>query len=106
MTQGTQACPQSHRLIRCPILYGSDELVAEGTALGMNATGWYKHRRQVKRAESYNKFVGELPEMRREAVELMRNAVTQNRRANVLVNNRLEGNAPLTVQALTDQLSQ
>jgi hypothetical protein len=35
---------------------------------------------------------------------LIKDAVAQNRRAYVLVNNRLEGNAPLTVQALTDEL--
>ena len=57
-----------------------------------------------KRAEPYTKIVGELPEMRRETVELVRKAVAENRRAYVLVNNRSEGNAPLTIQALTDQL--
>jgi uncharacterized protein YecE (DUF72 family) len=55
-----------------------------------------------KRAEPYNKIVGELPDMRKEAVVLIKNAIGHNRRAYVLVNNRLEGNAPLTVQALTD----
>ncbi len=40
--------------------------------------------------------------MRRETVELVRKAITENRRAYVLVNNRSEGNAPLTVQALAD----
>ena len=58
-----------------------------------------------KRAEPYTKIVGELPEMRRETVELVRKAVAENRRAYVLVNNRSEGNAPLTVQALTESLS-
>ena len=43
--------------------------------------------------------------MRREALILIRDAVKNNRQAYVLVNNRLEGNAPLTVQALTDLLS-
>jgi uncharacterized protein YecE (DUF72 family) len=57
-----------------------------------------------KRAEPYTKIVGELPEMRRDTVHLVKQAVTENRRAYVLVNNRSEGNAPLTVQALTDQL--
>ncbi len=57
-----------------------------------------------KRAEPYTKIVGELPEMRRETVELVRKAVVENRRAYVLVNNRSEGNAPLTVQALTEML--
>ena len=45
-----------------------------------------------KRAEPYTKIVGELPEMRRDTAELVRKAVTENRRAYVLVNNRAEGN--------------
>ena len=57
-----------------------------------------------KRAEPRNKIVGELPDMRRETLILIRDAVEHNRQAYVLVNNRLEGNAPLTVQALTDLL--
>ena len=58
-----------------------------------------------KRAEPYTKIVGELPEMRRDTVELVQKAVAENRRAYVLVNNRSEGNAPLTIQALSQQLS-
>jgi hypothetical protein len=46
----------------------------------------------------------ELPEMRRETVELVRKAVTENRRVYVLVNHRSEGPAPLTVQALAKML--
>jgi len=57
-----------------------------------------------KRAEPYNKIVGELPEMRRETVRLVKQAVAENRQTYVLVNNRSEGNAPLTVQALAEQL--
>ena len=57
-----------------------------------------------KRAEPYTKLVAELPEMRRDTVELVRKALAENRRAYVLVNNRSEGNAPLTIQALNDQL--
>jgi hypothetical protein len=37
-------------------------------------------------------------------VELVRIAVAENRRAYVLVNNRSEGNAPLTVQTLAVML--
>ena len=48
-----------------------------------------------KRAEPYNKIVGELPDMRRETLILIRDAVEHNRQAYVLVNNRLEGNAPI-----------
>jgi len=57
-----------------------------------------------KRAEPYNRIVGELPEMRKDTVQLIRDAVADERRAYVLVNNRAEGNAPLTVQALVDLL--
>ena len=57
-----------------------------------------------KRAEPYTTIVEELPEMRRETMELVRKAVTENRRVYVLVNNRLEGNAPLTVEALAGML--
>ena len=57
-----------------------------------------------KRAEPYTKIVGELPQMRNETVQLVRKAVAENRRAYVLVNNRSEGNAPSTIQALSDQL--
>ena len=57
-----------------------------------------------KRAEPYTKIVEELPQMRREAVQLVRQAVGAGRRAYVLVNNRCEGNAPLTVQGLAGML--
>jgi uncharacterized protein YecE (DUF72 family) len=57
-----------------------------------------------KRAELYTKIVGELPEMRRDTEEVVRKAVEGGRRAYVLVNNRSEGNAPLTAQALVDHL--
>jgi len=40
--------------------------------------------------------------MRREKLPLIKDAVQHNRQAYVPMNNPLEGNAPLTVQALTD----
>lgn len=49
-----------------------------------------------KRAEPYTKIVEELSQMRRDAVQLVRQAVGAGRRAYVLVHNRVEGNAPLT----------
>ena len=57
-----------------------------------------------KRAEPYTKIVEELPQMRRETVQLVRQAVSEGRRAYVLVNSRGEGNATLTVQALFEML--
>jgi quinolinate synthase len=57
-----------------------------------------------KRAEPYTKIVEELPQMRRETVHLVRQAVSEGRHVYVLVNTRGEGNAPLTVQALLGML--
>ena len=58
-----------------------------------------------KRAEPYDKIVGELPEMRAQTVELVSAAIVQRIQAYVLVNNRAEGNAPLTIQALVKELA-
>jgi hypothetical protein len=57
-----------------------------------------------KQVEPYTKIVEELPQMRQDTVELVRRAVTDNRTVYALVNNRAEGNAPLTIQGLVDQL--
>ena len=57
-----------------------------------------------KRAEPYTKIVEELPDMRRDTAELVKKAVGEKRKAYVLVNNRSEGNAPLTIQALRTAL--
>ena len=59
-----------------------------------------------RRAEPYTKIVEELPEMRRDTVDMVQKAIAENRRSYVLVNNRSEGNAPLSVQALADRLRQ
>jgi uncharacterized protein YecE (DUF72 family) len=68
------------------------------TPLGMS----YAAAKQ--RAEPYTKIVEELPQMRRETAQLVRQAVGAGRRVYVLVNNRAEGNAPLTVEALVAML--
>jgi uncharacterized protein YecE (DUF72 family) len=57
-----------------------------------------------KRASPYTKIVAELPEMRRDAVALIQQSIAQAKPAYVLVNNRSEGNAPMTIQALRDSL--
>ena len=57
-----------------------------------------------KRAEPYSKMVEELLEMRRDTVDLVKQSVGEKRKAYVLVNNRSEGNAPLTIKAIMDQL--
>jgi len=53
--------------------------------------------------EPYTKIVGELPEMRRDTVTLVSQAIEETRQAYVLVNNRSEGNAPMTVQTLVER---
>jgi len=63
-----------------------------------------KYETAVRMAEPYNKINAPLPTMRVEAVTFVGQAVAENRRAYVLVNNRAEGCAPLTIQALADQL--
>ena len=57
-----------------------------------------------KRAEPYTQIVKAFPQMRRETIQLVRQAVCEGRHAYVLVNNRAEGNAPLTVQGLVEML--
>jgi uncharacterized protein YecE (DUF72 family) len=57
-----------------------------------------------KRAEPYAKIVEVLLDMRQDTVELVKKAVGEKRKAYVLVNNRSEGNAPLTIQALHNSL--
>ena len=58
-----------------------------------------------RRAAPYDKIVEALPQMRKETVNLIKQAVGENRHTYVLVNNRSEGNAPLTIQALKEALS-
>ena len=54
--------------------------------------------------EPYTKIVEELPQMRRVTVQVVRQAISEGRRAYVLINNLAEGNAPLTVQGLSEML--
>lgn len=62
------------------------------------------HGEAVTWAQPYNRIIRPLPEMRGQALALIQQAVAENRGAYVLVNNRAEGCAPLTIQALVDQL--
>ncbi len=59
---------------------------------------------EKKRAEPYTKIVEELLEMRRDTEELVKMAVGEKRKVYVLVNNRSEGNALLTIHALRHAL--
>lgn len=96
-------------------LYGMPSLSGQHQALGERFPAPFtimrlltprnmKYHEAVKAYEPYNKIVRPLPDMRTETVSLVKQAVTEQRRAHVLVNNRSEGSAPLTVQALVDEL--
>ena len=61
------------------------------------------HDTAKERAEPDTKIVDVLPPRRRDAVNLMNQAIKETRQAYVLVNNRSEGNAPLTVQILVER---
>lgn len=63
-----------------------------------------KHGDAVKVYEPYDRLVRPLPSMRADTIRLIRQAAIEQRRAYVLVNNRTEGHAPLTIQALVDEL--
>ena len=58
----------------------------------------------VRANRPYNKIVQPLPQMRVDTVKLVEQAVAEGRRAYVLVNNRTEGAAPLTIQAIVDAM--
>jgi uncharacterized protein YecE (DUF72 family) len=60
----------------------------------------------VKAYQPYNRIVRSLPDMRRDTVRLVGEASSQGLPSYVLVNNRAEGSAPLTIQALADQLTE
>jgi hypothetical protein len=96
-------------------LYGMPSLLEQHQALGESFPAPFtimrlltprtmKYHEAVKAYEPYNKIVRPLPDMRTETLRIVRQAVAENRRSHVLVNNRSEGSAPLTVQALVDQL--
>lgn len=59
----------------------------------------------VERYAPYNRIVTAQPQMRREASSLIDAASSQGITPYVLVNNRSEGNAPLTIQAIVETLA-
>jgi uncharacterized protein YecE (DUF72 family) len=63
-----------------------------------------KYEDAVKLYKPYDKIVQPLPEMRADTVSLLQQAVREQRRAYVLVNNRSEGAAPRTIQAIFEMM--
>lgn len=95
-------------------LYGMPTLAEQHEALGQSFPAPFtilrlltprtmKYHDAVKAYEPYNKLVRPIPTMRAETIQIARQSMQQQVNAYVLVNNRSEGSAPLTVQALVDQ---
>ncbi len=96
-------------------LYGMPSLAEQHQALGCSFSAPFTVMRlltprdmayhdAVKVYQPYHRLVRPLPDMRKDTIRLINQAVDDHVRAHVLVNNRSEGSAPLTVQALVDQL--
>jgi len=64
-----------------------------------------KYEDAVRTTRPYNRLVRPLPEIRADVVRLIRQGTAEQREVFVLVNNRSEGCAPLTIQALADALT-
>ena len=91
-------------------------LAAQHASLGRNFTAPFvvlllltplglSYADAVKRYTPYNRLVQPIPQMRTDTLALVRQAVSEQRSVYVLVNNRAEGSAPLTIQALADGLA-
>ena len=63
------------------------------------------YEKAVERYKPYDRIVQPIPSMRTDVVQLVQEARAGGKSAYVLVNNRAEGCAPLTVQALLDGLN-
>jgi hypothetical protein len=74
------------------------------TVLDFLTPSGMSYEAEKKRAEPYTKIEEELPQMRRAAVQSVRQGVGAGRRAYELVNNRCKGNAPMTVLGLVGVL--
>jgi len=61
------------------------------------------YEKAVERYKPYDRIVAAQPRMRQDTVAVVQQAVAAGTSPHVLVNNRAEGCAPLTVQALTDE---
>lgn len=62
---------------------------------------WYEDQRQV--FAPFDKLVEPDEEMRRDVIEIVRQAATGSRQVFLLVNNKAEGSSPLTIEALAER---
>ena len=63
------------------------------------------YEQAVRETKPNDKLVRPLPAMRADTVALVQQAMAEQRRAYVLVNNRAEGSAPLTIQAIVEKMT-
>ncbi len=62
---------------------------------------WYENQKQV--FAPFDKLVEPDDEMRRDVLDIVRRAVVAGRKTYLLVNNKAEGSAPLTIEALAER---
>lgn len=95
---------------------GMPPLTGQHLALGRNLTAGFavirlltplglSHADAVRRYAPYDRLARPIPRMRADTLALIDQAVAEQKPAYVLVNNRAEGNAPMTIQALVDELA-
>lgn len=58
------------------------------------------YEKAVERYAPYDRIIAAQPRMRQDSTALIQQVVAQGKSAHVLVNNRAEGCAPLTIQSL------
>ncbi len=105
---------RAHRVVHCfnswdrmPSLAAQAELAAAGggvvddlSLLRLLTPAGLRYQDSVERFQPYDRLREELPEVRADAVDLILDALTGTGQAIVLVNNRLEGNSPATIDAI------
>ena len=93
---------------------GMPALAGQHAALGQRLTAGFaivrlltplglSHAEAVKRYAPYDRLTQPIPTMRKDTLALIVQAVEEQKPVHILVNNRTEGNAPMTIQALIDE---
>ena len=90
--------PELHEQIRLPEAYTADFTVARALLRRGRP-----YEEAVQRFSPYEKVQDENPNARAAMRELIRQAKEKRRTAYIFVNNRLEGNAPVTIEAIVDE---
>jgi uncharacterized protein YecE (DUF72 family) len=89
--------PELHRQMRIQDAWTADFIVTRALLRFGRP-----YEQAVERFSPYERIQDENPDARRAIREMIRTAREQNRRAYIFVNNRLEGNAPQTIEAILE----